>query len=90
MVIHCASKILDTYDNKLIWKTNYYATKDLIEICSKYNVPYKIFKVKDIPYTLNGKKIEITVKNIINGDEVLNRSSIANPESLKYFENIPI
>ena len=43
VVIHCASKILDTYDNKLIWKTNYYATKDLIEICSKYNVKKFIF-----------------------------------------------
>ncbi|SVD09216.1 uncharacterized protein METZ01_LOCUS362070, partial [marine metagenome] len=58
--------------------------------CSPKHVPYKIFQIQDIPYTLNGKKIEIAVKNIINGDEVFNKSSIANPESLKYFENIPI
>ena len=38
IVIHCASKILDTYDKDLVWKTNYYVTKDLIEISSKHNV----------------------------------------------------
>ena len=38
IVIHCASKILDTYNKDLIWDTNYYATKDLIEICQKYKV----------------------------------------------------
>ena len=43
VVIHCASKILDTYDKKLVWKTNYYATKDLIEISSKYSVKKFIF-----------------------------------------------
>ena len=58
--------------------------------CSPKHIPYKIFQVKDIPYTLNGKKIEIAIKNIINGDKVLNKSSIGNPESLKYFKNIPI
>ena len=43
IVIHCASKILDTYDKDLVWKTNYYATKDLIEISSKHNVKKFIF-----------------------------------------------
>ena len=43
VVIHCASTILDTYDKNLIWNTNYYATKDLIELCSKHNVKKFIF-----------------------------------------------
>ena len=43
VVIHCASKILDTYDKNLVWKTNYYATKDLIEICSVHRVKKFIF-----------------------------------------------
>ena len=43
IVIHCASKILDTYDKDLVWKTNYYVTKDLIEISSKHNVKKFIF-----------------------------------------------
>tara|TARA_B100001123_G_C15212111_1_gene987705 strand:+ start:237 stop:1259 length:1023 start_codon:yes stop_codon:yes gene_type:complete len=43
IVIHCASKILDTYDKKLVWQTNYYATKDLINISSEYSVKKFIF-----------------------------------------------
>ena len=43
IVIHCAAKILDTYDKKLVWNTNYYATKDLIEICSAHSVKKFIF-----------------------------------------------
>ena len=62
----------------------------LREECSPKHVPYKVFKVDDIPYTLNGKKIELAIKKIINGEEVSNKSSIANPESLKLFENISI
>jgi len=82
----------------LFIKTNARLTDEMILLiknelrtkCSPKHVPYKIFRVKDIPYTLNGKKIEIAVKNIINGDKILNRSSIVNPESLKYFDNLSI
>ena len=49
-----------------------------------------MFEVDDIPYTLNGKKIELAIKKIIDGDEVNNKASIVNPESLKYFKNISI
>jgi|TARA_Y100000294_G_scaffold153173_1_gene151912 nucleoside-diphosphate-sugar epimerase len=42
-VIHCASKILDTYDKNLVWKTNYYASKDLIEISARHKVKKFIF-----------------------------------------------
>ena len=44
--------------------------------------------VPDIPYTINGKKVEIAVKNIIHGDEVLNRDALANPESLSFYNNL--
>ena len=43
VVVHCASKILDTYNKDTVWKTNYYATKDLIELSSKYTVKKFIF-----------------------------------------------
>ena len=43
VVVHCASKILDTYDKKLVWNTNYYATKDLIEISNSHAVKKFIF-----------------------------------------------
>ena len=58
------------------------------EFCSPKHVPSFIFSVNDIPYTLNGKKVEIAVKDIIHGIEPKNKSSLANPESLEYFKSI--
>jgi acetoacetyl-CoA synthetase len=47
-----------------------------------------IIEVPDIPYTLNMKKVETAVTNIIHGKPVLNRDALANPESLDYYESI--
>ncbi len=52
---------------------------------SPRHVPALIFAVPDIPYTLNMKKVESAVANIINGRPVVNREALANPESLEYF-----
>ena len=57
--------------------------------CSPRHVPSKIIKVKGIPYTINGKKVEIAVKNIIEGRTVTNQDSLSNPETLNQFRNIP-
>jgi acetoacetyl-CoA synthetase len=56
---------------------------------SPRHVPAKIIAVPDIPYTLNMKKVESAVTNIINGRPVLNRDSLMNPECLDFYENIP-
>ena len=56
--------------------------------CSPRHVPSITMEVPDIPYTINGKKVEIAVKKIIHGQEVKNRDALANPESLEYFKNI--
>jgi acetoacetyl-CoA synthetase len=56
--------------------------------CSPRHVPAIIKAVPDIPYTINGKKVEIAVKNIIHGIEVKNRDALANPESLNNFVGI--
>ena len=56
---------------------------------SPRHVPAKIIAVPDIPYTLNMKKVESAVTNIIHGRAVLNRDALANPESLDYYEDIP-
>ena len=56
--------------------------------CSPRHVPEKIIKVKEIPYTINGKKVEIAVKKIIEGEKVNNIESLANPKVLEYYENI--
>ena len=57
--------------------------------CSPRHIPNKILKIEDIPYTINGKKVEIAVKNIIHGEKVLNKDALANPESLDFYENLP-
>ena len=62
----------------------------LKEKCSPKHVPYKIFQIQDIPYTLNGKKVEIAIKKIINGEKILNKESIINPEALIFFKNLSI
>ena len=42
----------------------------------------------DIPYTLNMKKVETTIANILHGRPVLNRDALVNPESLDFYEGI--
>ncbi|WP_207707673.1 hypothetical protein, partial [Desulfofundulus thermobenzoicus] len=39
-------------------------------------------------YTLNMKKVESAVTNIVNGRPVTNRDALANPECLDYYERI--
>lgn len=56
---------------------------------SPRHVPTKIIAVPDIPYTLNMKKVESSVTNIIHGRPVTNRDALANPHSLDFYQNIP-
>jgi len=62
--------------------------KTLWENASPRHVPARIIEVPDIPYTLNMKKVESAVTNIIHGRPVLNRDSLINPESLDYYQNL--
>ncbi|MEW5947144.1 MAG: acetoacetate--CoA ligase [bacterium] len=57
--------------------------------CSPRHVPAKVLPIKDIPYTINMKKVELAVKNVIHGAPVLNRDALANPESLDLYKDIP-
>ena len=56
--------------------------------CSPRHVPHFVIDVPDIPYTINGKKIEIAVKQAVHGEAIPNIDSISNPDSLSYFEDI--
>jgi acetoacetyl-CoA synthetase len=49
------------------------------------HVPSEIFEVKEIPRTISGKKVEIAVSKILNGEEVDNKDALANPHSLDQF-----
>lgn len=55
---------------------------------SPKHVPAKIIQVKDIPYTISGKKVELAVQNMIHGEPVKNKEALINPESLEQFKNI--
>ncbi|RJR42981.1 MAG: acetoacetate--CoA ligase [Desulfobacteraceae bacterium] len=55
---------------------------------SPRHVPAKIIEVPDIPYTLNMKKVELAVKKVIQGQAVLNKDALRNPESLDYYADI--
>lgn len=53
---------------------------------SPRHVPKFIFQVEDIPYTVNGKKCEINVKNIVCCRTTAASGTVANPEALKLYE----
>ncbi|MFH1851953.1 MAG: acetoacetate--CoA ligase [Candidatus Neomarinimicrobiota bacterium] len=57
--------------------------------CSPRHVPAKILETADIPYTINGKKVEIAVKQIIAGQDVINRDALANPAALDLYRDLP-
>ncbi|KAJ3112168.1 hypothetical protein HDU96_004869 [Phlyctochytrium bullatum] len=60
--------------------------KKIRDQLSPRHVPAIILPITDIPYTFTGKKVEIAVKKILNGETVTNTTSLVNPESLKLFE----
>lgn len=60
----------------------------LRENASPRHVPAVILETPEIPYTLNMKKVESAVTNIINGRAVTNRDALINPGSLEYYEKV--
>jgi len=44
--------------------------------------------VPDIPYTLNMKKVETSVTNLIHGRSVTNESALVNPECLDFYRQL--
>ncbi len=62
--------------------------KNLRANASPRHVPAKIIQVPDIPYTLNMKKVELAVKNMIENKPVNNRDALKNPEALDFYAGI--
>ena len=57
------------------------------ELSPRY-VPNEIRAIDEVPYTLNGKKMEVPVKRILQGTPVevaVSRDAMSNPDSLAYF-----
>ena len=61
----------------------------LREQASPRHVPAKILEVADIPRTMNGKIVELAVRDVVNGREVADSGVLANPEALSQFRNRP-
>jgi acetoacetyl-CoA synthetase len=55
---------------------------------SPRHVPKKILTTPAVPYTLNMKKVELAVKKMIEGQPVLNRDALSNPEALDYYKDL--
>ena len=62
--------------------------KTLRENASPRHVPALILEAPEIPYTLNMKKVESAVTNILNGRAVSNKDALINPQSLGFYEGV--
>ncbi|HJR71647.1 MAG TPA: acetoacetate--CoA ligase, partial [Gammaproteobacteria bacterium] len=62
---------------------------ELKKRASPRHVPARILAVADIPRTMNGKIVELAVREAIHGRSVGNRDALANPEALAYFTDRP-
>lgn len=62
--------------------------KKIKEDLSPRHIPKYIYQINEVPVTLNGKKVEIAVTRIINGEEATNLEALANPHSLEQFVNL--
>jgi acetoacetyl-CoA synthetase len=58
--------------------------------CSPRHVPAVILTTPDVPYTINGKKVEVAVKKLIHGQEVKNQDALRNPECLEFYRQVMI
>src|SRR5690606_19376500 len=56
---------------------------------SPRHVPAKIVAVPDIPRTMNGKLVELAVRDVIHNRPIANRDALANPEALEHFRDLP-
>lgn len=59
------------------------------EYATPRHVPAKVIRVDDIPYTINGKKVELAVTDIIHRRPVKNLGSLVNPAALELFRDRP-
>ncbi|OKL58072.1 hypothetical protein UA08_06489 [Talaromyces atroroseus] len=55
------------------------------KLLSPRHVPKYIFETPEIPTTVNGKKVELPVKQIVSGKRIKPSGTLANPQSLEYF-----
>jgi acetoacetyl-CoA synthetase len=57
--------------------------------CTPRHVPAKIVQVAEIPRTKSGKIVELAVRDVVHGRAVKNTHSLANPEALELYRDLP-
>jgi acetoacetyl-CoA synthetase len=57
---------------------------------SPRHVPHHVVAVPEVPYTINGKKVEKAVKKLLAGEPVDNRAALANPDCLDAFARLEL
>lgn len=55
------------------------------ENTTPFHTPKFIYQAPEIPKTLNGKTMEIAVKNALDGKAIKNKEALANPSALDFF-----
>jgi acetoacetyl-CoA synthetase len=60
----------------------------ILKNCTPRHIPEIIISAPDIPRTKSGKITELAVRDIIEGRPIKNIEALANPGSLKFFENL--
>ncbi|MGB0444255.1 MAG: hypothetical protein ACPGFK_05455 [Flavobacteriaceae bacterium] len=56
--------------------------------CSPRHVPDYMYVVPEIPYTISGKKVEIPVKRLLQGEkleDVVSLDALRNPNAMQWF-----
>ncbi len=56
--------------------------------CSPRHVPDRIFSTPEIPYTISGKKVEIPIKRLLQGEkieDVISIDALKNPKVVDWF-----
>ncbi|KAK4547181.1 hypothetical protein LTR36_001402 [Oleoguttula mirabilis] len=56
------------------------------EALSARHVPKFVIEVPDVPVTINGKKVETAVKQVLGGKDVTPSNTVSNPETIGYFK----
>ncbi|KAH8882797.1 acetoacetate-CoA ligase [Thozetella sp. PMI_491] len=69
------------FDRKLVADVKDAIRRDL----SKRHVPKYVFETPEIPTTVNLKKVELPVKQIVSGRIIKPSGTLANPESLNFY-----
>ena len=81
LYIGLQSPYVDNYDEEA-------CHLDLVAAKLRPNLQYWIHAIAEVPYTINGKKMEVPVKRILQGtplEQAVSRDAMSNPDSLGYF-----